>query len=119
MDCAEVIREAESLKFYREALVALGQRLPSDDQGLDDVLVELVTTRNELGFSRIVLAALAVGRRVDARHLVEGAALFPDVLMLCTVVWHLSGTVGEALIGAVKTGLMGTEREATALVLAA
>ena len=99
--------------------MALGQRLPSDDHELDQVLAALVTTRNELAFSRIVLAALAVGRRVDARHLVEGAALFPDVLMLCTVVWHLSGPVGEALIGAVKTGLMGAEREATALALAA
>jgi hypothetical protein len=66
-----------------------------------------------------MLAALAAGRRVDAHHLVRGAALFIQIPMLFGVVWHLCGDIGQALMDAAKSDLMGNEREATALALAA
>ena len=75
-----------------------------------------MAARNDLAFTAIIFAALGAGRRVDARHLVEGAALFPTADLMLGAAWHCAGAVGEALVGAVKAGLMGEEREATALM---
>jgi len=115
----ELIREAETIKFYRGAIVGLGRRLPPAEADLDCLLAGLVAARNELAFTSIVFAALGAGRRVEARHLVEGAALFPGPEEMLSASWHCAGAVGEALVGAVKGGLMGVEREATALAGAA
>ncbi len=116
---ADLIREAESLKLYRGAIEGLGPRLPENDEDLHRLLARLVATKNELAFPRIVLAALCAGRRVDASHLVEGAALFPEPESMSSAAWHCSGEVGVALVDAVKAGLMGIERETTALAVAA
>ena len=116
---AELIREAEAIKFFRGAIVSLGRRLPPAEADLDGLLAGLVAARNELAFTSIIYAALGAGRRVEARHLVEGAALFPGPEEMLSAAWHCAGTVGEALVGAVKGGLMGVEREAAALAGAA
>jgi hypothetical protein len=116
---AGLIREAETVKFYRGAILGLGRRLPAADADLDHLLAELVAAHNDLAFTPIVFAALATGRRVEARHLVAGAALFPGPDTMLSAAWHCAGAVGEALVGAVKGGLMGSEREAAALTGAA
>jgi len=116
---SELIRMAESIKLYRATILSLGPHLPEADLELDQLLAGLVTARNDLAFPRIVLAALAAGRPVDARHLVEGAALFPGPEEMANAAWHCAGDVGAMLVEAVKTGLMGIEREAAALVVAA
>ena len=79
---------AESIKLYRATILSLGPHLPEADLDLDQLLAGLVTARNDLAFPRIVLAALAAGRPVDARHLVEGAALFPGPEQMANAAWH-------------------------------
>lgn len=97
----------------------LATLLPADDAELDQLIGETVEANDQLGFVFIVEAALAVGRRVDARHLVQGAKLMPEQWTLGSVAWHCQGDVPEALLDAVQsTRLLGL-LEPTALFLAA
>jgi hypothetical protein len=116
---SELIRYTEGIKFYRAAIMDLGTKLPADDAALDALLAEVVATRNEKAFTHLIYAALAAKRTVDSRHLVEGGALFPDPGLLGNAAWHCSGNVAEALVRAVKTELMGTQRDVWSFVVAA
>jgi hypothetical protein len=105
--------------MFQGALRALAAALPPDDEALDQLLAEVIAAKDEVAFRPILFAALAGGRRVEARHLVEAGALFADPGQLIAASLHCAGNAAEALVEAVARGHMGWEREATALFVAA
>jgi len=114
-----LVAQARTCAYHQMALRDLASHLPAQDEALDRTLGEAVTQRDERAFTHLLLAALCGDRNVDARHLREGAALFPDLDTLGVAVAHCTGDVPEALLGAARSGRMGWEREAAALLLAA
>ena len=114
----ELLRTARECRFFRGALLELAANLPPDDKTLDQLIAEAVAKRENDAFVRIVFAALGSARRVDARHLENGASLFDDPQQLAAAAWHVSGDVASALIAAVQREYLSTERNATALLLA-
>ncbi|MCI0537536.1 MAG: SEC-C domain-containing protein, partial [Verrucomicrobiales bacterium] len=115
---AILIKRARECSFLRSALLELARDLPANDQALDEVLAQAVARRENEAATNLLLSALGSGRVVDARHLVEGAALLPAPGQLAAVAMHASGNVPQALIEAVVRGKMGNEREGVALLLA-
>ena len=118
METATFFKRARECKFFRAALLDLAAELPATDTELDELLAGAVAKRENEAFTNMLLGALGAGRRIDAKQLVEGAALVPDPGYLAAAAMHVSGNVAAALIDAVTGGKMGIEREATALLLA-
>jgi hypothetical protein len=116
---ASLVAQARACAYHQVALRDLAFQLPAQDEALDRALEEAVQQRDELAFTHLLLAALSGERNVDARHLREGAALFPDLDTLGVAATHCSGDVSEALLGAARSGRLGWEREAAALLLTA
>ena len=114
----QLLNRARECRFFRGALLDLAAELPPDDDELDQLISEAVAKRENDALVRIVFGALGAGRRVDARHLEEGASLFDDPQQLAVAAWHSSGDVPRALIGAVQHENLSIERNATALLLA-
>jgi mRNA-degrading endonuclease RelE of RelBE toxin-antitoxin system len=114
----ELLKSAGERRFYRAGLAELAAELPPDDEALDELIGAAVAQRENDAFVRIVFAALAAGRRVDARHLARGACLFDHPDQLSAAALHVSGDVAGALIAAVLSETLGEERAAAALYLA-
>src|SRR5262245_49493044 len=115
----EFLKRARECRFVQAALLEFATELPADDQELHDLIAEAAATADNDAFVHIVFAALAGGRRVDARHLERGASLFNGPHEMAAAAIHCSGDVARALIGAVEGERLGDERAATALVVAA
>ena len=114
-----VLVSARTCRFDQPSLRKLGEELPASEAEIDRLLKESVEARDEIAFTNLLLAALDSGRRVDARHLVDGGALLPDPTQLVVAARHCSGEVARALVDAVERGHMGWERDAVALLFAA
>lgn len=115
---SEVLKLAAATVYCRPALRALGDALPADDSILHSALDHAAEAREAKSFSRLYLAALMAGRRVPARVLELGAALLPDATLLLHTAKWLDGNIAEPLTAAVRSGRMGSERDAIALVTA-
>jgi hypothetical protein len=113
-----ILREAAATAYCRPALRTLGGTLPADDCILIAALDEAAAGRDAKAFSHLYLAALFIGRHIPARVLESGAALLPDAMLLMHTALRLDGDVAEALAAAVRSGRMGSEREALAIVAA-
>jgi len=113
------LERVREVAFQHAALVGLGARLPESDEALDGLVGQAVRERDEVAFERLVFAALATGRTINARHLAEGAPLFHDPERLVAAAWHCSGEVAEALVAAGARARMGIERQTVALFVAA
>ena len=116
---ASLVAQAQACAYHQGALRDLASLLPEQDEVLERALEEAVQQRDERAFTHLLLAALSAGRNVDAHHLREGAALFLDLDTLGVAATHCTGDVSEALLGAARSGRLGWEREAAALLLAA
>jgi hypothetical protein len=114
----DLVARVEGTAYHRQALRALGSELPTDDAVLGAAMKELARQRNGEGFTRLYVAATYAGRRVAAAIMETGAALLADASLLVRTVLRLDGNVAEPLIGAVRSGRMGTERDAISLVAA-
>jgi len=113
-----MLNEAAATDYSRPALRALGASLHADDAILITALDEAVAARNAKSFSHLYLAALLAGRRIPARVLEGGSALLPDGMLIVHTAFRLEGEVADSLAAAVRSGRMGYEREATAIVAA-
>ena len=102
----QFLKRARSRRLFQGALVELAAELPPDDGALDQLIAEAITARDNDAFVRIVFAALATERRVDARHLEDGSSLFDTPDQLAAAAMHVSGDVPQALIGAVQRELL-------------
>ena len=117
---AEVIRQllkqAADTEYCRPALRALGEALPVDDGILIAALHEAAAMRDPRAFSHLYLGGLLAGRRIPAEVLEFGAALLPEAILLLHTALRLDGDVAGSLAVAVRSGRMGSEREAIAIV---
>ena len=76
--------------------------LPADDVELD-AMIETAARENDLdGFLPLVIAALHAGRKVDAHHLAQGAALMYANIWIGLAAFHMTGDVAEPLMEAVR-----------------
>jgi SEC-C motif len=113
------IRRARETKYYQEGLRELGRHLPLEDEQLDRILAETAAAKDDLAFTHLILAALAAGRTVDARHLVEGAVLFPGLKPFASAALHCSGNVARVLAQALGRGGFQSHAETGVLAVAA
>jgi hypothetical protein len=113
---SELLKQAAATVYCRPALRALGAALPADDSLLTAALNEAAAGRDAKSFSHLYLGALFAGRRIPAEVLELGAALLPEAMLLLHTALRLEGDVAKSLAEAVRSGRMGSEREATAII---
>lgn len=114
-----LISRAREVSPTRRFLREIMELLPADDGELDALLGRMIDEREPEIFTNLLVAAMAAGRRPDARHLVRGGPLLLNPNPIGVAVHHMSGNVGGALVEAVRGGQMGSEREAASLAAAA
>jgi hypothetical protein len=114
----ELLQRAAAVSYCRPALRALGESLPAEDETLHHALDNAAARRDAKAFSHLYVAALLAGRRVPASVLETGAALLPDAVLLQHTALLLDGDVAEPLAAALRSGRMGTERDAIAMIAA-
>jgi hypothetical protein len=113
---SELLKQAAATVYCRPALRALGSELPEDDLILASALSQAADGRDAKAFSHLYVAALYAGRRVAAEVLELGAVLLPEAMLLLQTALRLDGDVAKSLAVAVRSGRMGNERNAIALV---
>lgn len=113
----EFLKQAAATPYCRPALRTLGASLPADDSILTAALNEAAAGRDAKSFSHLYFGALFAGRRIPATVLELGAALLPEAMLLLHTELRLQGDIAESLAVAVRSGRMGNEREATALIV--
>lgn len=109
--------KAAETAYCRPALRELGAALPADDSFHIAALHEAADRRDAKAFTHLYLAALFAGRRIPADVLEMGGALLPEAMMIAQTAACLEGDVAASLAVAVRSGRMGSEREATAIVV--
>lgn len=115
----ELLKAAQVARRCRADIRALIPLLPAQHDALEALIDRLNEERVARPFSAVVLAALADGRRVSARHLTQGAALFEDAIELAGAALHMEGNVAEALLLAIDSGRLDPEQQGIALLVAA
>lgn len=93
--------------------------LPAGEAELDALIAEAVQANDIAGFLNVTVAALELGRAVDARHLAGGAMMMQDRHLLGCVAWHMSGELPEPLLHAMQHTILKPDTEAAALFLIA
>jgi mRNA-degrading endonuclease RelE of RelBE toxin-antitoxin system len=115
----ELLTQASRCRFCHGDLLALGAALPPGDDDLDALLAAVVASHEPLVMTNLMMAALAVDRPLDAQHLTTGAEQFDDIGTMITIAGHCRGELAAAMLEALRSGHMGWEREALALIIAA
>lgn len=115
---SEITQCARECPLSKPTLREFAAELPPDDSALDGLIEEVVENKDELAFIRILLSAFSANRRVDARHLVEGASLLFDLGHLAAAATHTCGEVHLALINAVANNKLDYEQKALCLFAA-
>ena len=110
---------ADDCRLCSGELIALGSRLPTSAEELDELLATAVEQSLDRAFTHLSLAALQHQLPVDARHLQGGAHLLPDPDIVARLAGHCQGDVAGALVEAMKEGRLSWEREGVALLLGA
>ena len=110
---------ADDCRLCSSELIALGSRLPTGAEELDELLATAVEQSLDRAFTHLSLAALQHPLPVDARHLQGGAHLLPDPDLVARLAGHCHGDVADALVEAMKEGRLSWEREGVALLLGA
>lgn len=106
-------------KFHKSAVEAVAALLPAGDAELDALIGEAVKEKDQSGFVYVMVAALARGRPVDARHLAGGAMMIKDEHLLGALAWQASGEVPEALLHAMQHTILAISAETALLFLIA
>ncbi len=114
-----VLLAADDCRLCSGELIALGPRLPTSAEELNELLATAVEQSLDRAFTHLSLAALQHQLPVDARHLQGGAHLLPDPDIVARIAGHCQGDVAAALVEAMKEGRLSWEREGVALLLGA
>ena len=117
-DPSSFLERARARAMCRGLIEELSRDLPGDDAAIGEWIGAAARERDENLFTILLFAALAAGRAVDARVLIDGAALLPDTQYLALAAAHCSGDVASALIESSKRKGLGWERDAVALLMA-
>jgi hypothetical protein len=118
-DTHPLVLRAEAIRLSQEAVLSLSREIPGEAEAVDRLLVECSEGHFARAFTVLSLAALHAGVAVDARHLVRGARLLPDPILIGKLSTRVPGDVVGALLGAVEDGRLSWQRESAALFLAA
>ena len=110
---------ADDCRLCAGELMALGSRLPTSADELDELLATAVEQSLDHAFTHLSLAALHCQLPVDGRHLQGGTHLLPDPGIVARLAGHCQGDVAGALVEAIKEGRLSWEREGVALLLGA
>jgi len=113
------LAEVRKVALSRSAVLALAERLPGDEAGLDALLDDALRHRDPEALVRLMFAARAAERPLAARYLTVGAALIDDALHLAAFALGCTGDVAAALVAAAGQTRLTPQREATILLLAA
>src|SRR5579884_1416522 len=92
----------------RAMIQHIQSKLP-DDAELDCWFEQTAADYAANEFLCLALAALDAGRRIDARHLVKGAAALGAGKLLPEIAMKMSGDVPGYLLQAVRDSFMGNE----------
>ena len=116
-----LLRSAKKAEFFQGDIIALSKLLPESDEELVALLEEQSRLLEAEIFSNLWIAALWGGRKIPGRLLKEGAQFFPDIGYLLATTNLCVGVeeTSEALLEAVESGQLGSERELVALICAA
>ena len=93
--------------------------LPADDAELDEIIETAERESNIHIFIFTVLAALHIGRKVDARHLAHGAPLLPAHDWIGAVAFRMEGDVPGYLLEAVRCKRLSDDLAAQTLFIVA
>ena len=96
------LRDLIARSPYTQATVReVAALLPEDDAGLDAQIGDPVARCDGVEFVVMVMAALSLGRPVQARHLARGAMLLPDKWVLGAFACQMQGDVTGPLLEAI------------------
>jgi hypothetical protein len=118
-DAHPLVLRAEAIHLSQEAVLSLSREIPGEAEAVDRLLEECTEGHFARAFTALSLAALHAGVALDARHLVRGARLLPDPIVIGKLSTRMRGDVVGALLGAVEDGRLSWQRESAALFLAA
>lgn len=109
----------EQSRFHLGSVRQIAEMLPAEDAELDSLIAEVVAANDLKAFMHVVTAAGGAERRMDARHLVRGAMMFPEYRWLGKAAVRMHGDVPEHLLTAIQTTRLDPVCEAAALHLIA
>ncbi|HEY0548374.1 MAG TPA: SEC-C metal-binding domain-containing protein [Verrucomicrobiae bacterium] len=112
----ELLPYLEQTNFYQASLRRLGERLPAEDAGLCQWIEQTIRANEPAALMCLLLAALDAGRKVDAKHLAEGARLLPAPELLLNLALRMEGNVAAHLMTAVQKTVMPLRMTAVALL---
>src|SRR2546428_10849749 len=110
----ELRRYIQNATFDQASLRHVQSMLP-DDAELDRWLEQMATDYAAHEFIFLTVAALADGRRIDARHLAKGAAILDAAELLPEIATKMTGNVPEYLMQAIQNSVIGHMGRAWAL----
>ena len=113
----ELSQFIEETQFQLSVVEQTIKLLPAEDAALDELLAEVVASKNLKWFMYVFVAAAGAGRRMDARHLAGGAMMFPYYGWMGRVVVRMHGDIVEPLLTALTTTRLDRGCEAAALHL--
>lgn len=109
----------EHARYTQGALRGAIPLLPADDAELDQWIGESVASAHPKEFIFLLVAAQDSGRKVQALHLVGGAALMLNAEFLACAAWKMEGDVAANLMAALQSSQLHRSIEAMALYIAA
>ena len=115
-DVLVLLKQAAAIVYCRPSLREFAEELPDDEAVLVAALDQAALRRDAKAFSHLFFAGLLAGRSLPARLLAVGAPLLPEARFLLATTRHLEGDVAGALEEAVRSGRMGSERDAVAII---
>src|SRR5205823_12352863 len=100
--------------FDKRTIRQLESMLP-EDRELDRLVEQLAAEYAANEFVFLVIAALAAGRSIGARHLVRGASLLSAGEVLVETAMKMTGDVPEYLMQAARSGIFSNRGKAYVL----
>jgi hypothetical protein len=118
-DTHPLVLRAEAIHLSREAVESLSREIPGEAKAVDRLLEECSEGHFARAFTALSLAALHAGVAVDARHLVRGARLVPDPILIGKLSTRMEGDVPERSSGRSRMTACRAARVGGALLCAA
>lgn len=112
-----LLRRAHEIRLCSTGIRELETVFPEEDSVLEASLEKALAARDEIAFTRILLAASDASRSVDARLLAKGIVLLADADILIAVAVHMKGDLTDGVLKAVEARWLPRNLEATALYL--
>lgn len=114
-----VYSDAYKTDLTSMAYRAFASRLPVADDRLDELLAYMVRRGSRQALMPVLLSALDAGRPVDGRHLVRGARLMEEEMLIPSIACRCTGDPASALLKATGNARLPLKIRCTCLLSAA